>query len=130
MNPFDFIKDASFEKKDLIKNAVNPELAEKEYNSWLTNEAFSLYPDTILHANRMNFYHDTASYAQYLYFLNALRRKKRFAKWVKNKKTPEEIEMICELYQVSVEKAKEYRAILSDKDMKELKKYMTEGGHG
>ena len=54
MNPFDFVNDINFGKKDIMTDSNNPELAESTYNPFLTNRALSYFPDTIQFANMMN----------------------------------------------------------------------------
>jgi hypothetical protein len=127
MNPFDYINDASHTKKNLMRGSENDTLAEKDYNPWLTNIAFSQHPDTILHANLMNMYHHLDHRPQYEYFINSLRSKKRFGKWSK-KKSNEDLDMICELYGVNRNVGKEYLALLTREQLDMIKQEQETGG--
>ena len=55
-NPFDYVKDASYSKENLMRGSENDKLAESFYDPWLTNLAFSYHLDSILHSNLMNMY--------------------------------------------------------------------------
>ena len=83
MKPFDYVNSINFTKKNLMKNTANDELAEKGYAPFLTNKSLSYFTDTILYANEMNRYHFLDKKLQYEFYLNSLRKKKRFAKWAK-----------------------------------------------
>ena len=53
MNPFDFVKDINYKKKDILQDDVDGHL-EREYKAFLINRTFSLTSDSALHANEMN----------------------------------------------------------------------------
>lgn len=127
MTPFDYINDASHTKKNLMRGSENDTLAEKGYNPWLTNIAFSQHPDTILHANLMNMYHHLDNRPQYEYLINSLRSKKRFGKWSK-KKDNEDLDMICEVYGVNRNVGKEYLALLTREQLDIMKEKQKTGG--
>lgn len=127
MTPFDYINDASFSKKNLMRGTENDALAEKGYNPWLTNLAFSQHPDTLLHANLMNMYHHLDNYPQYLYFINSLRSKKRFGKWSK-KVDNEDLDMICKVYNVNKIIGKEYLTLLTREQLDMIRNNNNTGG--
>jgi len=127
MKPFDFVSDASYDKKNLMRGSENDELAEKSYNPWLTNLAFSQHPDSILHANLMNMYHQLDYRPQYEYYINSLRAKKRFAKWPK-KADNEDLDMICELYGCNPNVGKEYLTLLTREQLDTMKQQKETGG--
>ncbi len=83
MKPFDYVNSINFTKKNLMKNTANDELAEKDYVPFLTNKSLSYFTDTLLYANEMNRYHFLDKRLQYEFYLNSIRKKKRFAKWAK-----------------------------------------------
>ena len=112
MKPFDYVNSINFTKKNLMKNTANDELAEKGYAPFLTNKSLSYFTDTILYANEMNRYHFLDKKLQYEFYLNSLRKKKRFAKWAKAEDNDEVI-MISEFYKYSPQKAKAALKILS-----------------
>lgn len=127
MNPFDFVNDINFGKKDIITDSANPELAEKTYNPFLTNRALSYFPDTIQFANMMNKNSHIDHLLQYSFLLNIIRKRKRFSKWFK-KNDDDVLEMVIEYYGYSVNKAKEALKILTDDQLEKIKEKMTKGG--
>ena len=127
MNPFDFVNDINFGKKDIITDSANPELAEKTYNPFLTNRALSYFPDTIQFANMMNKNSHIDHLLQYSFLLNIIRKRKRFSKWFK-KNDDDVLEMVIEYYGYSVNKAKEALKLLTDDQLEKIKEKMTNGG--
>ena len=127
MNPFDFVNDINFGKKDIMTDSDNPELAEKTYNPFLTNRALSYFPDTIQFANMMNNNSHIDNMLQYSFLLNIIRKRKRFSKWFK-KNDDDVLEMVIEYYGYSVNKAKEALKILTDDQLEKIKEKMTKGG--
>lgn len=115
-SPFDFIKSVSNTKQDMIKD--DPEVI-KSYNAFIVNRGLSYFPDTVLIANDMNLFPDIPAESQYYYYMGAIRKGKRFSKWHKPKKDAD-IELIQKIYNVRLEVAKQYRKLISDKDMKKL----------
>ena len=83
MNPFDYVNAINTSKQNLMRGTDNDKLAEKSYNTFLTNRAMSYHMDTIGVANEMNQRYEADNLLQFEYFLNTVRPKKRFAKWVK-----------------------------------------------
>ena len=127
MNPFDYINDLSYTKKNLMRDSENDQLAETQYNPWLTNIALSYHPDTILHANLINMNHHLDHRPQYEYFLNNIRPKKRFAKWAK-KKDNEDLDMICEIYGCNPNVGKQYLTLLTQEQLDTMKEQKQTGG--
>ena len=75
MNPFDFVNSINDSKKNLMVGTENDELAEKGYNPFLINKAFSYFIDTILYANEINQYSHLDNKLQYEYYLNGIPKK-------------------------------------------------------
>ena len=126
MKPFDFVNSINFTKKNLMRDTANDELAEKGYAPFLTNKSLSYFTDTLLYANEMNRYHFLDKKLQYEFYLNSIRKKKRFAKWAKADDN-DELSMISEFYQISLSKAKEAIKILSPEQIKTIKDKMEQG---
>ncbi len=80
MNPFEYVDSVSYTKKDIMRGTENDDLAEKSYNPFIVNLALSYHPDSILAANVVNIHSDLPKRVQYLFLLNTLRPRKRFAK--------------------------------------------------
>tara|TARA_B100002019_G_C21268961_1_gene601039 strand:- start:1639 stop:2034 length:396 start_codon:yes stop_codon:yes gene_type:complete len=122
-NPFDFVKSVSSTKKDIMVDDIE----EKSYAPFLTNKALSYHQDAILFTNEMNCRHGLDHRLQYVFFLNTLRKRQRFSKWEKPY-ISKKLEVIRDYYQISLEEAKNYVNLLSDKQIRELKNRMKLGG--
>ena len=127
MNPFDFVNDINFGKKDIMVDSDNPELAESTYNPFLTNRALSYFPDTIQFANMMNKNSHIDNMLQYSFLLNIIRKRKRFSKWFK-KKDDDVLQMVIDYYGYSVNKAKEALKILNDEQIEFIREKLIKGG--
>ena len=64
---------------------------------------------------------------QFHYFLNTLRKRKRFSKWSKPR-VLEDMKVIQSYYDCSISKAEEYSKILTAKEIKIMKERMKKGG--
>jgi len=95
---FDYVKSINQTKENMMRDTENDELAERAYEPFLTNRSLSYFIDTVLLANEMNMRQDADKKLQYEYFLNSVRPRKRFAKWVKNN-TDNDLEIIMEYHQ-------------------------------
>jgi hypothetical protein len=127
MTPFDYLKEINEDKKDLIRDSDNPELAEKEYNAFIINKGLSLFADTIMFANEMNRLHWLPAIMQNDFYLNIIRKRKRFSKWHKPKEDYK-LQLISEYYDYTMEKAKEVIDLFSDEDIVEIETRMVKGG--
>ena len=123
MNPFDFVNAVTYTKKDIMVDDVS----KKGYSAFLTNKSLSYHQDCILYVNEMNSKSHLDSTLQFHYFLNTLRKRKRFAKWSKPK-VLENMKVIATYYDCSMTKAEEYYKILSAKEIKIMKERMNKGG--
>lgn len=126
MKPFDYVNSINFTKKNLMKNTENDELAERDYVPFLTNKSLSYFTDTLLYANEMNKYHFLDKKLQYEFYLNSIRKKKRFAKWAKAEDNDEVI-MISEFYKYSPQKAKAALKVLSKEEKDIIRNKMENG---
>lgn len=122
MNPFDIVTDISLNKKRLID-----ETNQKEYSPFMVNRALSYYIDTIMYANDMNINHHVDKLMQHDYLFYSIRKAKRFSKWAKKKKDSD-IELIQEYYGYSYDKAKVAVSVLTDDQIKIIKKKLDKGG--
>ena len=123
MNPFEYLNDITYAKKGIMVD----DIAEKEYNAFIINRGLSMYSDTILYANEMNINHTIDHRLQYDFFINIIRKRKRWSKWIK----PQEItnlELIKEYYGYSNEKAKSVLSLFSTEQIADLKQRIYKGG--
>lgn len=113
---FDVIKNLSFEK--------NYELKEDDltlYDSFIVNKAFSLHPDTIFYANEINLCDQLPDHMKYDYYMNSLRKRKRWSVWPKKKYDNEIIDLICRAYNVSYKKAITINKLLNEEQIQTIK---------
>lgn len=123
MNPFEYVNAINLTKKDIMVDDV----AEKAYTPFLINRSLSYFNDTILFANEMNRYHHIDHRLQFDFFINIIRKKKRFSKWIKPQEI-ENLELIKEYYGYSNEKAKSVLSLLNNDQIEELKHRIYKGG--
>lgn len=123
MNPFEYVNAINLTKKDIMVD----DIAEKAYTPFLINRSLSYFNDTILFANEMNRYHHIDHRLQFDFFINIIRKKKRFSKWIKPQEI-ENLELIKEYYGYSNEKAKSVLSLLNDVQIEELKQRIYKGG--
>jgi len=126
-NPFDYVTAISDTKKDLMRGTENDTLAEKGYNPFLTNKAMSYHPDAILHANELNSLHHLDNKLQFDYYINILRKRKRFSKWSKPE-NDENINIISNYYGCNKQVALQYLKILTKGQIDIIKQKQEKGG--
>ena len=128
-SPFDFMNAVSESKKDIIRGADVPEMAEKEYDSYayVINRGFSYFEDTILHANEMNQRPEMFGLGQFDYYNVMLRKRKRFSKWHKAEQN-DDLDAIQEVYQCNRTVAKQYLKVLNKNQMEEVHAKLFVGG--
>ena len=114
--PFDFINSINFGKTDIMVDAD----AEKVYNSFLTNRGLSYFRDTVLLANEMNRYHQLDSRMQYDFLRTAVRKRKRFSKWIKPEQNAD-VETVMEHYNYSREKAEAVMDLISPESIEKMR---------
>tara|TARA_B100002019_G_C21064702_1_gene495876 strand:- start:299 stop:679 length:381 start_codon:yes stop_codon:yes gene_type:complete len=123
MNPFDFINDINLGKKGIMVD----DLAEKEYAPFITNRALSFHVDTVLFANEMNIHHHLDNRLQYDFFINIIRKQKRWSKWFKPNEVTN-LDIIKQYYGYSNDKAKSVLSLLNNEQIEELRKRIYKGG--
>ena len=123
MNPFEYCNAINYTKKDIMIDDV----AEKAYAPYMVNRQLSYFNDTVLAANEMNLKHHIDNRLQFDFFINIVRKRKRFSKWVK----PEQIsdlDVVKKYYGYSNEKARQVLTLLSTEQINELKNKVARGG--
>lgn len=123
MNPFEFVEEINFGKKDLIVD----DITEKAYNPFLANRQLSYFYDTVLLANEMNVHHQIDHKLQNSFLLNTVRKRKRFSKWFKQEQQSD-VEAVKEYYGYSNEKARNALKLLSDDQLTVIRKKVKKGG--
>ncbi len=110
------------------KNLINEDpLLEKEYPPYIINRCFSGHIDSIMFANELNKNPNLAKKLQYDFFLNSLRKKKRFSPWLR-KDQIKNLDLIKQYYGYSNEKAKQVLNILTKEQLSFMRDRLETGG--
>ena len=120
----DWLNSINFNKENLIEE--DSTLA-KEYPPFIINKCLSGHLDCVLLANEMNRYHFLDKDMQYNFYLNILRKKKRFSPWLRKEKVSD-LEYVKQYYGYSNEKASQVLKILSDEQIEFIKQRLDTGG--
>jgi hypothetical protein len=123
MNPFEYLNAINDTKKDIMVD----DIAEKAYNSFMINRGLSYFQDTALIANEMNVNHHIDNRLQFQFFINIIRKRKRFSKWLKPE-TENDLAIIKEYYGYSNDKARQVLGLFSKEQINELNKKVYKGG--
>jgi len=123
MNPFDYVNSVTHTKKDIMVD----DIAEKEYAPFIVNKALGNFRDTVLYANEMNVNHHLDHRLQFDFFINIIKKQKRWSKWIKSESVSD-LELIKEYYGYSNEKAKSVLSLLSNEQINDLKLRIYKGG--
>ena len=116
----DWINSISFTKEDLSESV-------KEYPPFIVNKCLSGHIDCVMYANEMNKYHHLDKDLQYSFYLNSLRKKKRFSPWLRKDKVAD-LECIKKYYGYNNEKASQALKILTKEQLAFIKKRLDIGG--
>ncbi len=111
-------------KQNLIDE--DPSL-EKQYSPYIINRCFSGHVDSIMFANELNKHPNLAKKLQYDFFLNSLRKKKRFSPWLR-KDQIKNLDLIKQYYGYSNEKAKQVLNILTKEQLSFIRDRLEIGG--
>ena len=120
----DWLNSINFNKEDLIKE--NPDIV-KQYPPFIINKCLSGHLDTVLPANEMNRYHFLDKDMQYRFYLNILRKRKRFSPWIRKDKDSD-LDIVKSYYGYSNEKARQVMRILSTEQINYMKQRLDIGG--
>jgi len=123
MSIFDYLNSINDTKKDIMVDDVS----EKVYVPFIINRGLSYFYDTVLLANEMNRNHHLSKRAQFSFFINSIRKKKRFSKWFKSTES-EDLMIVKEYYGYNNAKAQSALAVLSEEQLKQLKQKLSKGG--
>jgi hypothetical protein len=116
----DWLNSINFTKEDLSEDI-------KEYPSYIINKCLSGQIDSVLFANEMNMNHHLDKDMQYSFYLNSLRKRKRFSPWLRKDKI-KDLECVKQYYGYSNEKASQALKILTNEQINFIKKRLDIGG--
>ena len=122
----DWLNSINQTKKNLLDE--DPTL-EKEYPPYIVNRCFSGHLDCIMFANEMNIHNSIPKKMQYDFYLNSLRKKKRFSPWLRQDKI-KDLDCVKRYYGYSNEKAKQALRILTKEQLAFIKSKLDIGGKG
>ena len=120
----DWLNSINFNKNNLIEE--DPDVI-KEYTPYVINRCLSGNLDCIMFVNEMNRYPNLDKDMQYKFYLNTLRKKKRFSPWLRKDKVTD-LECIKSYYGYSNEKASQALKILSKEQLEFIKQRLDTGG--
>lgn len=125
-NPYDYINEINFGKKNIIRDSDNPSLAEKGYVPYITNRQMSYFVDTILMSNDMNLNAHCDNIMQYEYYLHSVSKKKRFSKWSKPINS-DDVKALSKYYNVSLKVAESYIPLHTEEQLLDIKEKLEYG---
>ena len=123
LSPFTFLNSINTTKEDIMVD----DIAEKQYNPFMVNRGLSYFNDTVLMANEMNLNAHLDNRLQFDFFINIVRKKKRFSKWMKPE-TFSDVEVVKGYYGYSNEKARQALSLLTKEQIELLEKKVYKGG--
>ena len=120
----DWLNSINFNKQNLIEE--DPSTI-KDYPPYIINRCLSGHLDCVMFANEMNKYSFLDKDMQYSFYLNTLRKKKRFSPWLRKDKVTD-LQCVKEYYGYSNEKASQALKILSKQQLDYIKQRLETGG--
>ena len=120
----DWLNSVNFTKENLTEE--DPSVI-KDYPPYIVNRCLSGHLDTVMFANEMNKFPNLDKDLQYHFFLNTLRKKKRFSPWLRKEKVTD-LEIIKQYYGYSNEKALSAVKILPPDQINFIKERVDFGG--
>ena len=122
----DYLNAINFSKEKLL-DTDDTEWA-KKYPPFVINKCLSMHWDCIPQANEMNGYHFLDKKVQFSFYINSIRKGKRYGgKWLSQKKL-KDLDYVKEYYGYSNEKAREALTILTKEQVKTIKLALDKGG--
>ena len=104
----------------------NPE-CERDYPAFVVNKCLSGQMDSLMFANEMNKHPMLDKRMQYDFFINSLRKRKRFSPWLRKDKV-KNIEAVKSYYGFSTAKAEQALTILSNEQLDYIYEKLNTGG--
>ena len=116
----DWLNSVNFTKEDLSED-IN------SYPPFIVNRCLSGHIDCVLFANEMNMNAHLSKDMQYSFYLNSLRKRKRFSPWLRKDKV-KDLECVKQYYGYSNEKASQALKILNKEQLNFIKQRLETGG--
>jgi hypothetical protein len=116
----DWLNSINFTKEDFSEDISS-------YPPYIINRCLSGHIDCLMYANEMNINHHIDKDMQYSFYLNTLRKRKRFSPWLRKDKV-KDLECVKQYYGYSNEKASQALKILTQEQLTFIKKRLDIGG--
>lgn len=120
----EWLNSINLNKQDLTEE--DPD-AIKKYAPFIINKCMSGHMDTVMLANEMNINHGLDKYLQYQFYLNIVRKRKRFSPWLKKDKI-KDLELVKKYYNYSNSKAEQALKILTKDQLEYIRLKFDTGG--
>jgi hypothetical protein len=120
----DYLNTINYSKENLMDA---DDEAVKQYPPYIINRCLSGFMDTVLYANEMNMASHLDNKMQYDFYINTLRKRKRFSPWLK-KDSLKDLELVKQYYGYSNEKAKTALGVLTKEQLNYIKSKLDTGG--
>ena len=120
----DWLNSINLNKNNILEE--DPYLA-KQYPPFIVNKCLAGHLDCIMFANEMNKYHFLSKDMQYNFYINILRKRKRFSPWIRKDKVTN-LDCVKQYYGYSNEKASQVLKILSNEQIDFIKQRLDTGG--
>ncbi len=123
----EILPDINYGHKNLVRTG---DMDEAEYgrNCFIINRALSMNVDTVMYVNEMNVHYQLDPLLQYDYFINSLRKKKRWSKWAKATGSSANLELIKEFYNYNEQRAREVLDLLTESEIEDIRLRLSKGG--
>ena len=121
----DYLNSINFNKNNLMDD--EDPMWEKKYPAFIVNKCLSGFVDTIMFSNEINQYPGLDNKLQYDFYLNSIRKKKRFSPWLRKDKV-QDLDAVKQYYGYSNEKAMQALKILSQDQIDFIKQRLDIGG--
>ena len=109
------------------KKNIYEEDPDAKYPAYIINRCMSGHLDTVMFANEMNLSSHLDSDMQYSFYLNSLRKKRRYSPWLKKDKA-ENLDLIKQYFGYNNDKARDALRILTNDQIELIKSKLNTGG--
>ena len=122
---FEFVNSINGNKENLFKTKG---YTDSDYAPYFVNRHFSYFSDTIMIANEANTtLNNVPSESHFEFYANMITPKRRYSKWYKGE-SDDKIKLLCEIYNISVQKALEVADLFSKEDVTNMQQGLNCGG--
>ena len=100
---------------------------EKKYPPFIINKGLSYFSDTVMYANEMNRLQYATKHMQFSFYLNSIKSRKRFSKWLKSSMI-KDLDVVKQHFGYSNKKAQEALSLMTKKQIDYIKERLYKGG--